>query len=210
MIALIRMSSHKHHFILGTFRHPYLYSFSFDPQTHVLVLEEKIEAAGGHSWLHLSGNKKYLYATGWTDPPSLAAYRICDIKGFPTVELINTSTLEYTSGYVTSNGRAVFSASGPQGDVFRLDASSGGFRSQFSDQSVRFDGGAVKNEKVLDFGGLRHGGHVRVLNLVNLKYFWFRCEFNIQSADISPDGTKLYIADMSAILVRHSGVQYIN
>ncbi|KII91226.1 hypothetical protein PLICRDRAFT_62351, partial [Plicaturopsis crispa FD-325 SS-3] len=170
-----------HHFLLGTFRSPFLYTLSFDPQARRLALVHTATATGGHSWLHLSKDRRYLYATGWTDPPSLAAYRMVPSgkeRPFPVTELINTASPRFLSGYVGANGEALFSASGPQVDVFSLDTTSGGFSSGRVLQSVSLvdgesDGKQAEGE--MDFGGLRHGGH---------------------SADLSPDGSKLYVADI--------------
>lgn len=161
------MSSESHHILLGTFRSPHLYTLRFTPSTKALEIVETNKATGGHSWLDLSADKQYLYCTGWTDPPSLAAYRVVPPsteKPYPTTELINTAKPEYLSGYVCSNGEAVFSASGPQGDVFAIDRRTGGFREERSHHTVSFLEGssadATKMAAEMDFGGLRHGGHV--------------------------------------------------
>lgn len=92
------------------------------------------------------------------------------------------------SGYVTASDKACYSAGGASGEVFALDPETGGFVSpsgttkRKSDiveplQSLAFvDNSGQKNDgSVMDFGGLRHGAH---------------------SADLSPDGKAIYIADI--------------
>ncbi|KAL8279789.1 hypothetical protein RQP46_007884 [Phenoliferia psychrophenolica] len=76
---------------------------------------------------------------------------------------------------VVANRVAVYSAGGPTGEVFQLDEVTGGFKAEiqkldFVDRGVQVDSGGV-----MDFGGLRHGAH---------------------SADLSPDGKLLYVADI--------------
>jgi carboxy-cis,cis-muconate cyclase len=157
-----------HHFFLATFRSPRLYTFSFTPSTNALVLEHTNTASGGHNWLDLSADKKYLYATGWTDPPTLAAYKIVSAPAtrYPAVQLINTVSVAHTPGYICSNGKAVFSVSGPQGDVFLVDPVTGGFKTQEPQQSVRFAEGTLEDQDPMDFGGLRHGAHVSCSSLL--------------------------------------------
>lgn len=168
------MAAEHHHFLLGTFRSPYLYTIRFTPSTKSLEIVATNDATGGHSWLDLSADKKHLYCTGWTDPPSLAAYRILPPsteKPYPTTELINTAKPKYLSGYVCSNSEAVFSASGPQGDVFTIDQETGGFEQEQSHCTVSFLEGlgadSMKMASEMDFGGLRHGGHVSRVDIAS-------------------------------------------
>ncbi|KAJ9098575.1 hypothetical protein QFC20_005918 [Naganishia adeliensis] len=179
-----------HRLIVGTFRHPHLYSLEFDPQQeqNALRIVGTHEATGGHSWLHLNDSKDTLYCTGWTKPPSLAAYRLSHSESSVKLELLNQAYPKYLSGYVTANKHVLYSASGPQGDVFALNSDTGAFATAGEEdveplQSFSFLSEAERQAiergenigGIMDFGGLRHGGH---------------------SADLSPDGNRLYIADI--------------
>jgi hypothetical protein len=165
-----------HHLIVGTFRHPHLYSLEFDPtqHEHALRVVGKHEATGGHSWLHLNESQDTLYCTGWTKPPSLAAYHLTHSGSSVKLEPLNQAYPKYLSGYVTANKHALYSASGPQGDVFALNPDTGAFATaeykehveplqsfSFLDEEERQ---AVERGEnvggIMDFGGLRHGGHV--------------------------------------------------
>lgn len=164
-----------HRLIVGTFRHPHLYSLEFDPQQeqNALRIVGTHEATGGHSWLHLNDSKDTLYCTGWTKPPSLAAYRLSHSGSSVKLELLNQAYPKYLSGYVTANKLALYSASGPQGDVFALNPDTGAFATAGEEdveplQSFSFLSEAERQAiergenigGIMDFGGLRHGGHV--------------------------------------------------
>ncbi|KAJ9113871.1 hypothetical protein QFC19_000064 [Naganishia cerealis] len=203
---MAQTSGNTHHLIVGTFRHPYLYTLEFSRpdsstprQRNALKILSKLTATGGHSWLHLDPLRGVLYCTGWTQPPSLAAYKIEDTRNPSSplrLRLLNQAYPKYLSGYVTVDQAALYSASGPQGDVFALDPSTGAFASQKGNADTQAETEAAgpiqsfsflsqaeqeaidRGENVggiMDFGGLRHGGH---------------------SADLSPDGKRLYVADM--------------
>lgn len=174
----------KHHdFLVGTFSTPVLFTIRFTPAYKKIEIIKEHQAVGSHSWLHLSQDRQHLFATAWTEPPSLAAYRIRD---HCTIDLINTAATKSRSGYVCASETHAYSAGGAIGEVFELDSSTGGFLSaglrSASEgakpvQSVDFvDGKSQRdNGSTLDFGGLRHGAH---------------------SADLSPDGKLLYVADI--------------
>jgi hypothetical protein len=178
----------KHSLIVATFRHPYLYSLEFDENDfteNALRVIAINSASGGHSWLHLSKSKDFLYCTGWTDPPSLSAYRLVPGDEWTCPILLNQAYPKYLSGYVTANDRALYSASGPQGDVFSLDPHNGGFTTEDEGedatigpiQSFSFldDEGRAALERgddvggIMDFGGLRHGGHVSLSRCVDIQ-----------------------------------------
>lgn len=185
--------SDSHNFIVGTFNTPHLYTISFTAPSTVSIVA-KHPAVGSHSWLHLNESKTNLYATAWTEPPSVAAYSIADTSGkaIKQISLAHTAT---RSGYVTATSTALFSAGGPSGEVFSLDSKTGeiispethsnGHVNGVSDakssiaplQSLSFLDGQQGNTAngVLDFGGLRHGAH---------------------SADLSPDNRAIYVADI--------------
>ena len=95
-------------------------------------------------------------------------------QGVRAVELLNEVETAARSGYVCVSDCAAYSAGGPSGEVYALekDGSFGRRLEQLSfvDEQAQRDSGSV-----LDFGGLRHGAH---------------------SADLSPDGKLLYVADM--------------
>jgi carboxy-cis,cis-muconate cyclase len=179
-----------YHFLVGTMNSPHVYTFSFTPPSSPgklasLKVAHKSDTVGSHSWLHLQTirNKRILYATAWTEPPSLVAYAIHS----PTdIRYINSVETAARSGYVCASDRAVYSAGGAVGEVFAIDASTGGFALSYSSsnqrqkplQEVDFVGSSEKQENngsVMDFGGLRHGAH---------------------SADLSPNGKALYVADI--------------
>ena len=196
-------------FLVGTLNAPYIYTLMFTPlstpsqtngdvgehegsrritpKAHLHILHRS-RAVGPHSWLHLSSdNKKNLYASAWTDPPTLAAYRI---KAPDDIRHINSVGLMSRSGYVTASTQCVYSAGGGTGEVFAIDRETGGFAQSSSTptsnpageieplQRLSFVANQTKQKddgSTLDFGGLRHGAH---------------------SADLSPDGRALYIADI--------------
>ncbi|ETN46948.1 uncharacterized protein HMPREF1541_01137 [Cyphellophora europaea CBS 101466] len=183
----------SHNFIVGTFNTPHLYTLSFvAPST--LSIVAKHPAVGSHSWLHLNESKTNLYATAWTEPPSVVAYTISDAAG-RSVKQISLAPTATRSGYVTATSTALYSAGGPSGEVFSLDSETGEIISPLDHinghangvngtksailplQKLNFLDGQEGNTAngVLDFGGLRHGAH---------------------SADLSPDNKALYVADI--------------
>jgi carboxy-cis,cis-muconate cyclase len=186
----------SHNFIVGTFNTPHLYTLSFTPPSSLTILA-KHSAVGSHSWLHLNESRTNLYATAWTEPPSVAAYKINDAAGksISQISLAHTAT---RSGYVTATKTALFSAGGPSGEVFSLDPETGAIiqpssatanptqpngtntsSSQIKPlQTLSFIDAEHKQNAgnaVLDFGGLRHGAH---------------------STDLSPSEHALYVADI--------------
>lgn len=134
-----------------------------------------------HSLSDLQADKTRLYATCWSDPPALAAYSITrsDSTGIaPIPSLLSTVKTRARSGYCCASATTVYTAGGPTGEAFAIDPATGGFKAgvgpvqllEFVDSAGQVDSGGV-----MDFGGLRHGAH---------------------SADLSPDGKLLYIADI--------------
>ncbi|EPQ25770.1 uncharacterized protein PFL1_06637 [Pseudozyma flocculosa PF-1] len=138
---------------VGTFNTPELCTVRFDPTSHRLELVSTSDVVGKHSWLStavirpsasraLVGSAEpptHLYATCWTEPPSVAAYRIrkepghrgpSDAAGF---ELLNTAPTAARSGYVTIGQPAnhphpvLYTISGPGGEVIGIDAETGAF-----------------------------------------------------------------------------------
>ncbi|KAI1610141.1 Lactonase, 7-bladed beta-propeller-domain-containing protein [Exophiala viscosa] len=226
------MASPGHYdMIVGTFDTPHLYSLRFTPpsSSHSKKAELKIlrrfSAIGSHSWLHLTppraNGTRCLYATAWTEPPSVAAYAV---RSSNMIELLGSVTTRSRSGYVCANDHAVYSAGGATGEVFSVNPETGVFTEakttkmnrtvtapdhkgtngrltppgeksinghlttshqscvngtnhpeylqalSFTDVDKQQDDGSV-----MDFGGLRHGAH---------------------SVDLSPDGNRLYVADI--------------
>lgn len=101
-----------------------------------------------------------LYTTVWSDPPTLSAYRISRDGPCPTISLLRTVPSTSLSGYVCSGRKVMYSACGPQVDVFELDEGGG-----LSDRSAVQTFKLREEQKLgsgaqMDFGGLRHGGHV--------------------------------------------------
>ncbi|KIW11705.1 hypothetical protein PV08_11007 [Exophiala spinifera] len=188
-------------FLVGTFNTPQLYTLRFTPASEspsssssgTLKIVQRSFAIGSHSWLHLTpprpdGTTRTLYATAWTEPPTVVAYAVHS----PTqISLLGTARTQSRSGYVCASDVAVYSAGGATGEVFVIDRETGGFLQSadtaaatthsttpapplqtisFLDASSQRDDGSV-----MDFGGLRHGAH---------------------SADLSPDQRALYVADI--------------
>lgn len=87
----------------------------------------------------------------------------------------------------------MYSACGPQVDVFELDHE-GALKEQAAVQSFSLVAEEEQHRGALpmDFGGLRHGGHVRQERHSPDR----QVAHHVQSCDLSPDGTKLYVADM--------------
>jgi carboxy-cis,cis-muconate cyclase len=169
-------------FIVGTFNHSVLYTLHFSPPTKDSKADLQIirpnPAISGHSWLSFSANKKFLYTTAWTKPnPSIAAYSVKNSGR--EIQFLNAKRVKALSGYVCANSTHVFSAGGPSGEVFRIEAD-GSIGPLVQELDFVTGQGENVSEKRGDvphgsFGGLRHGGH---------------------SADLSPDGRSLYIADI--------------
>lgn len=166
--------------LVGTFRSPEVYTLLFKPASRAggdasLTVAKTSPAVGGHSWLALSRDKTRLYTTCWTDPPSVASYRIRDDA---SVELLNQKHVRALSGYVAVTGRYLYSAGGPTGEVFSLapDGSIGPLAQEVSfRRPEELDDGKRNGVAHGSFGGLRHGSH---------------------SVDLSPDGRSLYVADI--------------
>ncbi|KAL1857658.1 hypothetical protein Daus18300_010178 [Diaporthe australafricana] len=166
--------------LVGTFRSPEVYTLLFKPASQPngkasLTVAKTSAAVGGHSWLALSKDKTRLYTTCWTEPPSVASYRIRDDA---SVELLNQRPVRSLSGYVAVTDRHLYSAGGPTGEVFALaaDGSIGALAQEVSfRRAEELDDGKRNGVAHGSFGGLRHGSH---------------------SADLSPDGRSLYIADI--------------
>ncbi|KAG9944157.1 Muconate cycloisomerase 1, partial [Aureobasidium melanogenum] len=166
-------------FLVGTFYTPKLFTLRFTPSKDIskckLEIAHTSEAIGGHSWLSLSSDKKYLYTTVWASPPAVAAYRVEDNH---TLTPLNSKPVRSMSGYVCSSNTTLYSAGGPTGEIFSI-LSDGSIGSLIQDLEFRNQGnendGARNGVAHGDFGGLRHGAH---------------------SVDLSPDGKALYIADI--------------
>jgi carboxy-cis,cis-muconate cyclase len=173
-------------FIVGTFNTPDLFTLTFNaPSTRTrqapLIIINKSPAIGNHSWLGLSPmtrkgehDERFLYATAWTEPPSIAAYSVKS-RGL-SITLINSKTVRARSGYLCASHSHIYSCGGPTGEAFTI-APDGGVGDlvqelYFIDKDTEDrSSGALHG----DFGGLRHGSH---------------------SVDLSPDMRSLYIADI--------------
>lgn len=166
--------------LVGTFRSPEVYTLLFKPASREsedasLTVAKTSQVVGGHSWLALSKDKSRLYTTCWTDPPSVASYRIRDDA---SVELLNQKPVRALSGYVAVTDKYLYSAGGPTGEVFSLqsDGSIGALAQEVSfRRPEELDDGKRNGVAHGSFGGLRHGSH---------------------SVDLSPDGRSLYVADI--------------
>lgn len=175
-------------FIVGTFNTSHLFTLRFSPTTpnsHAsLTIVKAHSAIGNHSWLALSplnpssGQDRLLYATAWTEPPSIAAYSIDSSTG--DVRFINAKPVSSRSGYVCASDTHVYSVGGPTGEAFALqpDGSIGELVQELhfvDDHESVSDPSQPAQVPHGDFGGLRHGAH---------------------SVDLSPDGRSLYVADI--------------
>lgn len=165
-------------FIVGTFNHNALYTLHFDPSTASLSLIRDNPAISGHSWLSLSQNRRHLYATAWTKPqPSIAAYSVR--SSGRDIQFLNAKHVKALSGYVCANKTHVFSAGGPSGEVFRLEADGSIGKLVQELDFVTGQGANVSEQRGEvphgSYGGLRHGAH---------------------SVDLSPDGRSIYIPDI--------------
>lgn len=201
------MATH-HDLVVGTFNTPALFTLRFippspsaacSPKGSLKILKQH-SAIGSHSWLHLSSpssnrSSRNLYATAWTEPPTIASYAITS----PTdISLLNTAATKTRSGYVCASDTHAYSAGGATGEVFLLDPDTGAFTSSSCSATTNGANGTHVSESLksvapletltfvsaegqrdngstMDFGGLRHGAH---------------------SADLSRDGKLLYIADI--------------
>lgn len=168
------LSPSFHHLFLAEFRSSNIYTIGFDVGTGKLSMAYTNQTSdGGHSWLEARGNT--LYATVWSDPPTVSAYRIDRGQFCPTIGVLRTVPSVALSGYVCAGSRVLYSACGPQVDVFELDEG-GGLSDKGAMQTFKLrEEESPGTGEQMDFGGLRHGGH---------------------SCDLSPDGTKLYVADI--------------
>lgn len=165
---------------VGTFNTPELYTLglSYDAGSDkwLLRVSRTSDAVGSHSFLALSHNQETLYATAWTTPPSICAYRVPRDPG-NSLTLLNALPTASRSGYVACSDRAVYSAGGASGETFSIDSAAGGSLGKTL-QTLRFVEASARQEDdgtVLDFGGLRHGAH---------------------SIDLSHDGGEAYVADI--------------
>ncbi|KAF2155851.1 Muconate cycloisomerase 1 [Myriangium duriaei CBS 260.36] len=160
-------------FLVGTFRSPLIFTLRFTPPDSLEIIHSST-ACGGHSWLSLSEDHKFLYATVWSSPPSIAAYQI--LTG-GTVKLINTKPVRSLSGYTTCTTEHVFTVGGPTGEAFavRADGGLGDLVQELSFRKPEELSDGARDVAHGNFGGLRHGAH---------------------SVDIAPDGRSLYVADI--------------
>ena len=169
-------------FIVGSFKHASLYLLHFTPPSDnelaLLEIVREHPAIGGHSWLSLSKDKQYMYTTVWIDKPSIAAYKIK--HSGREIQFLNAKLVKAQSGYVCANDTHLFSVGGPSGEVFRIEAdgSIGNLVQELDFVVGQEENQSEKQSEEVphgNFGGLRHGAH---------------------SADLSPDGRSLYIADI--------------
>lgn len=167
-------------FLVGTFDTPFIHTLRFSPakgdSPSSLRVLTRSPVIGSHSWLSLSPSKRKLVATAWTTPPSVAAYNVSENPMEP-LKLINSKQTKARSGYVCCSQTHIYSAGGPTGEVYSINAE-GGLGELVQELSfVEDERKQASGEKVPhgDFGGLRHGAH---------------------SVDLSHDGRSLYIADI--------------
>ncbi|KAM3511851.1 hypothetical protein MY11210_004469 [Beauveria gryllotalpidicola] len=161
---------------VGTFNVPYLYSLAFDPQLAHLNVTHISNATAPHPWLSFAPSQKTLYATVW-EPEGVAAYRVQrNGNDSPlTLELINSKPVVRSPGYVTATNSYLYSAGGASGEVFHVESDGAlGDLAQQLDFTTGSSGGVSPPSGI---AGLLNGSH---------------------SADLSPDGHTLYVADIGA------------
>ncbi|EST04758.1 Lactonase, 7-bladed beta propeller [Kalmanozyma brasiliensis GHG001] len=129
---------------VGTFNTNELFTVRFDPKEETLELLDVSAAKGNHSWLSTATLPKtssrdataptHLYATCWTQPPSVAAYRIDRSgPGGARFELLNTAETAARSGYVyvgfpeKAHHPVLYTCGGPTGEVVGIDSETGAF-----------------------------------------------------------------------------------
>ncbi|PWN86549.1 hypothetical protein FA10DRAFT_263261 [Acaromyces ingoldii] len=202
--------------LVGTFNTPELFHLVFDPHTESLAVSAVFPAHGNHSWLALGpprdGGHRNLYATAWTDPTSVAAYRVVDQgltqgqgqgqgQGGLELTLQNTAPTRARSGYVAVGKQpadVLYTVGGPTGEVLRLNETDGRFREggdatlqylDFIHGHVQRAGGAGQTNG--------HAGTNGTNGLENGKTMDFGGLRNgSHSIDLSPDGTLAYVADI--------------
>nr|POE79574.1 muconate cycloisomerase 1 [Quercus suber] len=166
-------------FIVGTFNYETLYTLHFQPGPQpILSLIRDSPAIGGHSWLAVSKDKKYLYCTVWHPThPAIAAYKIKDSGR--EIQPLNIKRVKNMSGYVCVSNSHVYSVGGATGEVFTIGPGGeiGDLIQELDFVNHDTDNMSEKRGAVPhgDFGGLRHGAH---------------------SCDLSIDGKSLYVADI--------------
>lgn len=128
---------------VGTFNTNELFTIRFNPETESLELLDVSQAKGNHSWLSTATIPKadggaarptHLYATCWTEPPSVAAYRIHrQGSSKASFELLNTAETAARSGYVyvgfpeKATHPVLYTCGGPTGEVVAIDGDTGAF-----------------------------------------------------------------------------------
>ena len=174
--------------LVGTFNTPHIYTLRFTPPS-ALVVVVRNPAIGSHSWLALSPSKNNLYATAWLEPPSIVSYAIEHPSGSSaTVHFLNQKPVKSRSGYTCASATHVYSAGGPSGEAFVLNESDGSIGPLVQELNFLEKGGTpgkTEDRPHGDFGGLRHGAH---------------------SADLSPNGKQLHVADIGRNCVWSFGV----
>ncbi|KAF1344916.1 muconate cycloisomerase I, MLE [Delphinella strobiligena] len=161
-------------FLVGTFYTPKLFTLRFTAPSS-LEIKRISKACGGHSWLSLSKDHRFLYTTVWADPPAVASYKI-NPDGSAT--FLNSKPIKAMSGYVVPSETHLYTAGGPTGEVFAIqpDGNLGELVQELNFRSEKGqDDGQQEEVAHGNFGGLRHGSH---------------------SVDFSPDGRSLYIGDI--------------
>jgi carboxy-cis,cis-muconate cyclase len=124
----------------------------------------------------IQDDKCRLYATSWTVPPAIASYAVSrsSPSSPPSITHLSSVVTAARSGYVCVSSTHAYSAGGPTGEVFSIDAE-GGLKEEVQKLDFVDARGQTDNGDTMDFGGLRHGSH---------------------SFDLSPDGKLAYVADM--------------
>lgn len=160
-------------FLVGTFYTSKIFTLRFTAPSQLDVIQTS-KTCGGHSWISLSQDHKFLYTTVWAESPAVAAYKV---NSNGSVTFLNSKPIKAMSGYVAVTKTHLYSAGGPTGEVFAInpDGSLGVVVQELSFRKQdELNDGQVKTAHG-DFGGLRHGSH---------------------SIDFSPDGCSIYIADI--------------
>ncbi|KAJ9480258.1 hypothetical protein PHBOTO_003482 [Pseudozyma hubeiensis] len=132
---------------VGTFNTNELFTVRFNVDKETLELLSVSEAKGNHSWLSTATIPKaakgddaaasptHLYATCWTQPPSVASYKIQRDATASNAQfkLLNTAETAARSGYVyvgfpeKASHPVLYTCGGPAGEVIGINSETGEF-----------------------------------------------------------------------------------
>lgn len=194
--------------IVGTFNTRELFLISFDPLTHTLCLKDAICAYGNHSWLALDKSRISLVATCWTEPPSIASYRIRkENENCIGLQFQNSVEIKNRSGYVTMHPKMatrLYSAGGSSGETIAVDRASGRLGAILQEVNyitgsvqITKDGQSILPSPVSTGEKLNQTPHRKEISQsMNNVLDFGGLRHGAHSADFSPNGDMLYVPDI--------------